>query len=433
MFVPLADAPFVPQEIYTGGNFTSVATISPRFGGVAGVPDGVVYPSNMSDCVRAAAITHGCYGGYGGCHNETSHHCIHPHCATPSTPSTMTFSSGKDIPAPADWMPPWSRVLPGGVGRDGPVPPPSDGCVFLPNVSLGGGLVPPHWGSVQLQWPSPPTAAAAQRICCGYCHADPNCVAAVLSGAVSQTVCTVFHAQVSSPLRHNNDSVGKVACIKDPTAAKTDDDGLGQSYAAIGPAIAWAAAATSVERFLTTATKSKRNPLFGQGWARAGAGSQHPCPPHANTRATGTAGSLGTCVHQPWEQHVTPFPSVMFNASWESPFRLYYAIQTKCSSVQSHGMECAADSCGIGIATSKDGLLWEKPQLDMCSFFKEKDEISWPTNNLLLCPAAANKSVNHAIWHKSFDCVSGARPCPSFAPKLRHPKGPACCLPTFSA
>ena len=48
------------QEIYTGGNFTSVATISPRFGGVEGVPGGIVYPSNMSDCVRAAAITHGC-------------------------------------------------------------------------------------------------------------------------------------------------------------------------------------------------------------------------------------------------------------------------------------------------------------------------------------------------------------------------------------
>ena len=48
------------QEIYTGGNFTSVATISPRFGGVEGVEGGIVYPSNMSDCVRAAAITHGC-------------------------------------------------------------------------------------------------------------------------------------------------------------------------------------------------------------------------------------------------------------------------------------------------------------------------------------------------------------------------------------
>ena len=106
------------QEIYTGGNFTSMATISPYFGGVAGAPGGLVFPSNMSDCVRAAAITHGCYGGYGGCHNETSHHCIHPHCDTPTTPSTMTFESGKDVAVPADWMPPWSKVLPCGHGRD---------------------------------------------------------------------------------------------------------------------------------------------------------------------------------------------------------------------------------------------------------------------------------------------------------------------------
>ena len=27
-----------------------------------------------------------------------------------------------------------------------------------------------------------------------------------------------------------------------------------------------------------------------------------------------------------------------------------------------------------------------------------------PTNNLLLCPAAADSSINHAIWHGGFDC-----------------------------
>ena len=193
------------QEIYTGGNFTSVATISPYFGGVEGVEGGVVYPSNMSDCVRAAAITHGCYGGcalgtvtrltasaggwrggggatdtvaapaHGGCHNETSKHCLHPHCKTADAPSTMTFESGKSIQAPADWMPPWAKVLPGGVDRDGPIPPPKpDSCLFLSSTTLSGGLTfPPHWGVVQLQWPSPKTQADAEAEYCG-CGAPPK-------------------------------------------------------------------------------------------------------------------------------------------------------------------------------------------------------------------------------------------------------------------
>ena len=204
------------QEIYTGGNFTSVATISPYFGGVEGVEGGIVRASNMSDCVRAAAITHGCYGGYGGCHNETSHHCIHPHCATPDTPSTMTFSSGKSIPAPADWMPPWSKVLPGGVGRDGPIPPPSSACNFVRNASLIGGTVPPHWGAVQMQWPSPTSAEAAREECCGYCMADPDCVAAVVSGPLASGVCNVFHIEsgASSELTLVDGTKNHTVCMK---------------------------------------------------------------------------------------------------------------------------------------------------------------------------------------------------------------------------
>lgn len=203
------------QEIYTGGNFTSVATISPYFGGVEGVEGGIVRASNMSDCVRAAAITHGCYGGYGGCHNETSHHCIHPHCSTPDTPSTMTFSSGKDIPAPADWMPPWSKVLPCGVGRDGPIPPPSSTCSCHANASLSGGAVPPHWGAVQMQWPAPKSAEAAQEECCGYCQADPDCVGAVLSGPLATGTCVVYHSSGgTAPLAVVNGTVNHTACIK---------------------------------------------------------------------------------------------------------------------------------------------------------------------------------------------------------------------------
>jgi hypothetical protein len=209
------------------GNFTSVATISPYFGGVAGAPGVIVYPSNMSDCVRAAAITHGCYGGYGGCHNETSHHCLHPNCATHSTPSTMTFMSGKDVPAPASWMPPWTKVLPCGVGRDGPIPPPSADCTCSANTALTGGQVPAHWGSVQMQWPSPKTAGAAQAECCGYCHADPLCQAGVITGAMGTQTCVLYHKDKSSgspkTLTPVNRS-GAITCIR-ATQWKSDDYG----------------------------------------------------------------------------------------------------------------------------------------------------------------------------------------------------------------
>ena len=62
-------------------------------------------------------------------------------------------------------MPPWSEVLPCGVGRDGPIPPPSAACEFHNGSGLGGGLTPPHWGAVQMQWPAPADVEAAAEGC----------------------------------------------------------------------------------------------------------------------------------------------------------------------------------------------------------------------------------------------------------------------------
>ena len=114
-------------------------------------------------------------------------------------------------------MPPWSEVLPCGVGRDGPIPPPSAACEFHNGSGLGGGLTPPHWGAVQMQWPAPADAEAAARECCGYCRADPDCAGAVVSGPVAGGTCSVFHAPPGAPpLRLLNGTAGdgKTTCMK---------------------------------------------------------------------------------------------------------------------------------------------------------------------------------------------------------------------------
>jgi hypothetical protein len=178
-------------------------------------------------------------------------------------------------------------------------------------------------------------------------------------------------------------------------------------YAAIGPAVA--SMGSDLEHFVTAATKhgDGNEPLLGQGWARVTrsgggggpSGMPRPCPLHGRGRG---ATPTRQCTRQPWEQHITPFPSVIYNRSWPRPYRLYYAIQTDC--VMTSFMKCAADSCSIGLAESSDGINWVKPQLNLCGFTKHGNASHWPTNNLLLCPATATTSINHAIWHGSFDC-----------------------------
>ena len=109
------------------------------------------------------------------------------------------------------------------------------------------------------------------------------------------------------------------------------------SYAAIGPALNWTAPSPSLERFLTRATKHSQAPFFTQG--------SLPAP----------AAAL-----QPWEQHITPFPSVLHDPSWAAPlgpYRLYYAVQTDCGFVngESKFESCKPDSCSVALATSADG------------------------------------------------------------------------------
>ena len=230
-------------------------------------------------------------------------------------------------------------------------------------------------------------------------------------------------------------------------------------YAAIGPALNWTAhASTGVERFLPTATK--HGPFFKQGHSQ-----------------------IGSTV-QPWEQHITPFPSVLYNEAWArpiaglthphvhitgatqaeqrgaatarstsrnssagdtahrrtskttsairsdsaviadtsdtsdtsgatplrhaggagqalGPYRLYYAVQTDCDAHAS--MRCQPNSCAIALAVSVDGTTWTKPHLGLCTFNGTRS--SWnAVNNLVLCPASASASANHAIYHGGFDC-----------------------------
>ena len=112
-------------------------------------------------------------------------------------------------------------------------------------------------------------------------------------------------------------------------------------FAAIGPAVNWSSSHPDVERFLTRAEKHNgTQPFFTQGSL-----------PIQNSNAT---------TQQPWEQHITPFPSVMYNEDWTpplGPYRLYYAVQTDCKfrNGESKFETCNPNSCAIALATSADG------------------------------------------------------------------------------
>lgn len=165
------------------------------------------------------------------------------------------------------------------------------------------------------------------------------------------------------------------AATKQPQQRALESSG---GFAAIGPAVNFTASTPSLERFLTRASKHSRQPLFHQG---------------SLPDAGGSASSW-----QPWEQHITPFPAVVYNESWApplGPFRLYYAVQTDCGFVngESKFESCHPDSCSVALATSADGISWIKPALNLCTFSGNRS--SWNgINNLILCPAAATHSVN---------------------------------------
>ena len=86
-----------------------------------------------------------------------------------------------------------------------------------------------------------------------------------------------------------------------PVDEPSSSSSSSSSFAAIGPAVNFSApSSASLERFITSASKHSRQPLFHQG----------SLPALTNN---------GTASRQPWEQHVTPFPAVIFDASWAPP------------------------------------------------------------------------------------------------------------------
>jgi hypothetical protein len=124
------------QEYYDGGNFTNWASIAgPIFKGVEGHV-GDVQPTAMTDCVFFGNCS---AGGYGGCHNETTSHCVPHGGCTPSSEfdlATQTFKGGFEQQVAAEWVPPWYNWAPtanadNSAGPDGGTLPPSDNCDFL--------------------------------------------------------------------------------------------------------------------------------------------------------------------------------------------------------------------------------------------------------------------------------------------------------------
>jgi len=166
----VGSSPF--QEIYSGGDFTNIVSVEgPVFRGVKDHPADVL-PTGASNCY----YHHSCYGkdGPANCRNESSTFCLPPNCSKVKT----TFASGH-TPVPSEYIPPWDRH---------PDVAPSVDCHFEHNTSLVGGQVPEHWGMAVMDvlWP---TKTWPQH-CCGYCLADPDCIAAQLNNGDQ---CTLHH------------------------------------------------------------------------------------------------------------------------------------------------------------------------------------------------------------------------------------------------
>jgi hypothetical protein len=164
----VASSPF--QEIYSGGNFQNEVSVEgPVFRGVQNHPSDVL-PTGGSDCY----YHHSCYGkdGPANCRNESG--VFYSNLSIPTT----RFISGK-TPVPGRYIPPWDKT---------PDVKPSTSCYkFDENTGLAGGLVPGIWGMVVMNviWPT----KTWMSYCCGYCQADPDCVAAQLYG----DQCTLHH------------------------------------------------------------------------------------------------------------------------------------------------------------------------------------------------------------------------------------------------
>ena len=67
--------------------------------------DGDVGPTAMTDCTFFG----NCSGGYGGCHNETTSHCVPKAGCTSGYKglATQTFKGGEGQEVAPEWIPPW--------------------------------------------------------------------------------------------------------------------------------------------------------------------------------------------------------------------------------------------------------------------------------------------------------------------------------------
>jgi len=167
--ITVGSSPF--QEVYTGGNFTNIVSVEgPVFRGVQGHPADVL-PTGASNCY----YHHSCYGkdGPSNCRNESSSFCVPPKCPLTKT----TFTSGH-TPVPPEYIPPWDKH---------PDVNGSTDCWFGYDTGLAGGYIPEFWGMPIMpvgQYPD-----QWRKLCCGWCLADPDCIAAQLYG----DQCTLHH------------------------------------------------------------------------------------------------------------------------------------------------------------------------------------------------------------------------------------------------
>lgn len=172
----VGSSPF--QEIYSGGNFENTVSVQgPVFRGVAKHPADVL-PTGGTNCY----YHHSCYGkdGPANCRNESG---IYDGTSPGNPVPITTFTSGK-TPVPDAYIPPWDH---------NPDVAPSSTCTNSENTGLTGGLIPGIWGMVVMNviWPT----KEWMGYCCGYCEADPDCVAAQLYG----DQCTLHHNVPGSP------------------------------------------------------------------------------------------------------------------------------------------------------------------------------------------------------------------------------------------
>jgi hypothetical protein len=165
------------QEIFSGGNFTNIASVEgPIFRGVAGHPADVM-PTSFGNCY----MHHSCYGKDGppNCRNETCQHCGRPECVIPRE----TFISGR-VDIPDAMIPPWDRH---------PDIVSSTECEIKDLTGLTGGVEPEYWGMPIMD--DKMSRQEASKLCCGYCLADPDCKGAQLYG----DRCSLRHVTNTSP------------------------------------------------------------------------------------------------------------------------------------------------------------------------------------------------------------------------------------------